>query len=979
LLIIIGTFCCVKNIYFSEQNINLQNTTSNIFFAGNTGYFLIFLGVFSIIISYLLDILNIIIFKESYIEGEIYADKKFSKDIGVLKKSFIKLFLQIAFLPYEAYENVDAIIRSLFRMKKHKKLLEWVTAEDSEKQAKTDLQSYYREMIANVIAGIVFIILPGIVCKIFGIIWLLGPIFAWYISLDRIEEENISDLEKGYLLEVARKTWNFFESYINEENHYLMIDNYQEDRENKVVRRTSSTNIGLSFIAVISAYDMDFISFSKAKNYIENILNTVNNLAKWNGHLYNWYDTRTMQPLIPRYISTVDSGNFIGYLYILKQFLLQHIDEENLDFLIQNVEALINETDFSVLYSVENKLFSIGFNLEENKLTDSYYDFLASEARQASLVAIAKGDVPSKHWNSLSRTLTSINGYKGLVSWSGTAFEYLMPNINLKSYKGSLLDEASKFAVMCQIKYGNLLDIPWGISESAFCLKDLYNNYQYKAFGIPWLGLKRGLENDIVVSPYSTFLSLGEYKKEAIKNIRKLEKLGAYDKFGFYESIDFTKSRLKKSQKYEVVKTYMAHHQALILLSINNCVNDNILKKRFNLNPEIEATDYLLQERMPINMVLTKENKERINNVKSIIDSGYNQRIIEKHHQIERNLGVIANENYKIMINDLGYGYSKYNGNLIYKFKETSELKQGILFYIKNIKTQEIINPYEDAKVVFAPDKITFTKTIGKLKIKTSITVDPNRPIEIRNVEIENIGNSEEIYEFITELEPVLSLPMQEYSHPAFNKLFLKIENENNIFYITRRNNLGEDELFLGACLYTENEQIVDLEYEIDKEKYYGRNEIDMPIMIKENKKFSNDMREVVDLILAMKKTFKIMPEEKEKISLILMADYDKEKIKNTMKKLLSNMEISRIFDIARVRAEEELQFLQIRGKHLNYYQIMLDYIFGFAPNYKMSLENIHSKNHLWRYGISGDLSIVTVKIRKIEEVRIFKTNTKST
>lgn len=255
-------------------------------------------------------------------------------------------------------------------------------------------------------------------------------------------------------------------------------------------------------------------------------------------------------------------------------------------------------------------MFSIGYNLEENKLSDSYYDFLASEARQASLVAIAKRDIPAKHWNNLSRTLTSLNGYKGLVSWTGTAFEYLMPNINFKRYTGSLLDEASKFAIMSQIEYANKLGVPWGISESAFNLKDLNNNYQYKAFGIPWLGLKRGLEDDIVISPYSTFLSLEDERDKGIENLKHLEKIGAVGKYGFYEAIDYTPARIKNNKR-EIVKTYMAHHQGLIFLSLNNLLNDNILKTRFNANPEIEATNILLQERMPIQMIITKEKKEK--------------------------------------------------------------------------------------------------------------------------------------------------------------------------------------------------------------------------------------------------------------------------------------------------------------------------------------------------------------------------------
>ena len=221
----------------------------------------------------------------------------------------------------------------------------------------------------------------------------------------------------------------------------------------KTVNRTSSTNIGLELISILSAYDLGFIDFNKTKEYLKNIFNTLKMLSKWNGHLYNWYTTDTLEPLKPRYISTVDSGNFVGYMYIVKTFLNEHLDDEECKILLNDVTRMIDETDFSELYSEKTKLFSIGFNLEENELTDSYYDFLASEARQASIVAIAKRDIPAKHWSNLSRTITIFKGYKGLISWTGTAFEYLMPNINLKTYEGSLIDESSKFAIMSQKEY----------------------------------------------------------------------------------------------------------------------------------------------------------------------------------------------------------------------------------------------------------------------------------------------------------------------------------------------------------------------------------------------------------------------------------------------------------------------------------------------------------------------------------------------
>ena len=318
-------------------------------------------------------------------------------------------------------------------------------------------------------------------------------------------------------------------------------------------------------LAIVSAYDLKYIELEDAIERISKTLETIQKLQKWNGHLYNWYNTQTLEPLNPRYVSTVDNGNFIGYLYTVKQFLTNteknlkvsapNTSEyiEKINGMIQIIDNIIQSTDFSVLYNPKKRLFSIGFNIEENKLTNSYYDLLASEARQASLVAIAKKDIPSKHWNSLSRTLTSLKKYKGLVSWSGTAFEYLMPNINIEQYEGSLLDEACRFLIMSQMEYAKKLGIPWGVSEAAFNLRDLNNNYQYKAFGIPWLGLKRGLADEMVVSSYGSILAITDDPENVVDNLKKLEKQGMYGKFGFYESIDFTPNRVGKNKKYEKV------------------------------------------------------------------------------------------------------------------------------------------------------------------------------------------------------------------------------------------------------------------------------------------------------------------------------------------------------------------------------------------------------------------------------------------
>ena len=567
-----------------------------------------------------------------------------------------------------------------------------------------------------------------------------------------------------------------------------------------------------------------------------------------------------------------------GYLYTLKQFLIENQTDKTTD-IINSIDNIIKNTNFSVLYDEKKRIFSIGYNVEENKLTDSYYDLLASEARQASLIAIAKQDVPVKHWSSLSRTLTSLNRYKGLISWSGTAFEYLMPNINIKTYKGSLLDESCRFMLMSQKEYAKELNLPWGISEAAFNLRDFNNNYQYKAFGIPWLGLKRGLEEDMVVSPYAIFLSLKYDPVEAIYNLRQLERQDMYGEYGFYESIDYTISRLQYGKTYEPEKTYMEHHQGLILLSINNLINNEILVKRFSSNPEIEAVDILLQERMPEKAIITKEKKEKVQKLKLKDYENYSEKVYTKLNTNLNTSNVISNGKYTIVSTLKGTGYSKYKNLLINRYKETADYSQGICFYIKNLNTKQIYSnlPEGKGKVTFAQDKTEYKKIEGSIEVKTKITVAPEEPVEIRRLSLKNNGNNVETLEVTSYFEPVLSTDIQDYAHTAFNNLFLIFKEIGNGNILIKRKKRGpkQRDIYAGVCLYTESETIGDAQYEIDKEKFIGTGNLRMPEAIKNSKPFSKSLGLVTDPGLAIKKTIKIMPGETATLDLVISAGFE--------------------------------------------------------------------------------------------------------
>ena len=944
----------------------------------------IVLLVIASIFPFLLEIINIIIFKK---EGE-QKQNTFTPKIAGFQGAILRAIITLGALPYKAWVSFISISKTLYRLifsKKH--LLEWMTSEEAEKNAKDDILSYIKAMISNIILGAIaifdFTVIKSIPGIFIGVLWVVAPLIMNFISRE-IKEKSPKDMlnneEIKFVKDVGKRTFDFFLNNVTKENNYLIPDNYQEDRKNEYVDRTSSTNIGLSLLALQAGYDLGYIDLEKALDLIKNVIDTVKNLQKWNGHLYNWYNIKTKEPLIPRYISTVDSGNFVGYLYVTKTFLAEQ-NREDLEDLIKDIDYLINITDFSKLYSKEHRLFSIGYNIEEQALTDSYYDLLASEARQASLIAIIKKDVDVKHWNALSRTLTVLNNKKGLISWSGTAFEYLMPNINIPRYKGSLIDESSKFAIMSQIEYAKALGTPWGISESAFCVKDLSSNYQYKAFGIPWLGLKRGLADEIVISSYASILAIVDKPKEVVKNLKELEKYGMYSKYGFYESIDFTVSRLNLNESSNIVKTYMAHHQALSLLSMNNLINNNVFQKRFIKNPEIEAVTVLLQERMPETFIITKEEKEKPERPKYLGADNYSVVTINNKDERKTSSNVISNGIYTVAINQNGYGFSKYDNIYVNRFKKTDDYNQGILVYVKNIDSKKILKVgEEDTFVSFMPDQVSFEKKLDNIKTNLKITLDQEEAIEIRRLEIENIGDKQAVLEISMCFEPVLSRKEQDYAHPAFNNLFLMYDFDfkENILEIKRKKR-GKDQkdFFLNAMFLTDAETIVDNEFEIDKEKLDERGNLLIPAAIQKSIPFSKKIGLVTEPYVAFRKTIKIESGEKKSVNLVLSVDFDKFKARENLVKYKNLENIKRAFEISKVKAEAESLYLEINSKQIEIYQKVLGYILFFNPVRARQIKKLNitcfNQSDLWRYGISGDLPIILVKTRDINDIYVIK------
>ena len=896
--------------------------------------------ILAIFLQVIFDFMEIWISKA---ENQRLIIKRDNRLFASIKRAFIH-FLTV---PDMAIAELTSICKSVYRMKvSHNFLLEWTTAEDAEKSSKKDLKSYYKEMIFNVILGLIFLISNNLILTILGIGFLVAPLILWKLSYKVGEEIELSTDETTFLKENAKRTWNYFKE--NEING-LPPDNYQEDRRKKKAEITSPTNIGLYLLAIMSSYDMSLETLEDSFSRIEKTIDAIEGLEKWNGHLYNWYNIVSLKPIKPLYISSVDSGNFAGYLYTLKQFL---IEKKANEVLINRVDKLIRNTDFSKLYNSKIGLFSIGYSIEENKLTDSYYDLLATEARQTSIVAIAKRDVPSKHWNNLSRSLTKVGEYKGLISWGGTAFEYLMPSINIPSYPTTLLDESNRFSIICQQRYAKGLGIPWGISEAAYNTKDLKANYQYKTFGIPWLGLKRGLEETAVISPYSSAMSMMYYPNSAISNLEKIEKIGGCGKYGFFESIDY------KPQK-EIVKTFMAHHQGLILASIDNLLNDNIFIKRFTKNPEIQGVNILLEERMPDNMIVTKKGRKKVDKIK------YND--YEDYVQKSEGINFLANEKYTIISKDDGKSISRY---------ENEDISDNMRFYIKNVKSKEIYDTLEIAKnCIFTPAESKYIFQDGKLIISIKVTIVPNLPIEIRELEIKNIGNEEVTLEITSYMDVLLSKIKEYYYHPAFNKMFLEFDKiDGGIVFTRRLRNTNKKKIFVATSLVGESS---DLEFEIDKENFMSRGNFGIPDSVLNSTPLGKSLAYTINPIVAMRRVINIMPEQNRKVYLVTACGDSKKEAESNLSEYVKSERLNGIFDLARANAEAEIRFLRLKGENILVYQYILEnLLYPKKENKPNNFELDLSNERIWKYGISGDKPILLVKVKDkgdtylIDEVR---------
>jgi cellobiose phosphorylase len=1076
-----------------------------------------------------------------------------------IKPKLQQFFLVFSFLPYGGYLMVDAIIRTLYRVYISKKnLLEWQTAADVEAKSGRSLKDYIRYMwIGSLIALLIgflsfnhsgtigVFMLPSIV------IWFFSPFTAYLISKDiKVKAYEITKDDYSLLRKLSRKTWAYFEDFVNQENNYLAPDNYQEEPPNGVANRTSPTNIGMGFVSTLAAYDLGYIGFAEALDRTDKVLINIEGLSKYKGHLYNWYDTITKAPLFPKYVSTVDSGNLVCYLWVTEEALSEYINgpllrkksidgmidlinlayeegetklvEKNIyevclnnlqEFdvfswkrflvnlrnssievekqskdkelywnskiknatsrllgelqrvapwidLVNNVsdtelkvtlnklylntpikdmnkeinmildkiegfkqldsktrselrELLINShkeiekemiklnkiqnrlnkfvenTDFKVLFDSKRGLFSIGYDVENDLLNNSYYDLLASEARAASFIAIAKGDVAQKHWFKLGRSMTLMGKSKGLVSWSGTMFEYFMPLLIMKEYPDSLMYETYKAVIEGQKHYVENRKVPWGISESAYYTFDVNLNYQYKAFGVPGIGLKRGLVSELVVAPYATVMTLQMDLYGATQNIKRLIREGAEGRYGFYEAIDYTKDRLPKGKSKALVKCFMVHHEGMSLLALNNVLNNNVFQERFHNIPRVKATELLLQEKVPRRIVYDRQQKFNIMEAKEA-DPNMIVRTYTSAKTEVPEAHLLSSGKYSLMITNSGSGYSKKDNLDMYRWREDSTLdSSGMFFYIKNINSNDYWSAtYEPCKcegeeysVVFSLDKAEFKRKDGNLTTRTEIAVCSEDEAEVRRITVTNHSEHSRVVEITSYCEVTLSSYNADIVHPTFSNLFIMseyVDNPGCILANRRPRAQGSQNPWMVQTLCVEGESVGTIQYETSRLNFIGRGRnLSSPNVLENDTPLLNTVGAVLDPIMSMRRRVRIKPGESCRLTFTTGLCDSREACIELARKYKEAQNINRVFEMAWSQSQLELKYLGIKSYGANLYMMIASKILFLNEHLVERDEFIKSINRhqkdLWAYGISGDIPIVLLIVREEKDLGLVR------
>ena len=662
-----------------------------------------------------------------------------------------------------------------------------------------------------------------------------------------------------------------------------------------------------------------------------------------------------------------------------------------LSAITQTAENMFHAMDFSFLFDPTRKLFSIGYRVNEGTPDPNCYDLLASEARLTSFIAIAKGDVPASHWFRLGRALTPVGHGTALISWSGSMFEYLMPVLVMRSPGGSLLSQTYELVVRRQISYGAERGVPWGVSESAYNARDLDLTYQYSSFGVPGLGLKRGLSQDVVVAPYATALAAMIDPVAATLNLVRLMSAGAGGKYGFYESLDYTSTRVPEGKEAAVVRAFMAHHLGMSLVAFSNVLNNGAMQSRFHAEPLVQATELLLQERTPRDVLVARPRSDEVSATTHVRDliPPILRRFSTPHDLIPRT-HLLSNGRYALMLTVAGSGYSRWRDVAITRWREdVTRDPWGTYIFLRDAQSGQVWSAgYQPTGVepdayeaTFSEDRAEIIRRDGALTTTLEVVVSSEDDAEVRRVSITNLGTRTREIQVTSYAELSLISQAADVAHPAFANLFVQTEfsAEEGALLATRRRQSDKDTpIWVAHVVVVEGETVGELQYETDRARFLGRgHNVRIPVSIIDGRPLSNTVGSVLDPAMSLRRTVRIPPGTTARIIFSTVVAAAREQVLDLADKYRDASTFERTLTLAWTQAQVQLHHLGIGPDEAHLFQRLANAVIysdaSLRPSSDMLSRTTLDRSMLWAHGISGDLPIVLARIDEVEDAEIIR------
>ncbi|MDP3417294.1 glucoamylase family protein, partial [Falsiroseomonas sp.] len=1015
--------------------------------------------------------------------------------------------LLVTFLAHQAWLMGDAIARTLWRLfASHRHLLQWVPAADATRSRRPGLGDSFRAMSGGlVIGGVAGLVAASsghwFLAGPFALLWWASPAVArWASSAPRSAARiAVSEDERHALRLTARRTWRFFETFVTNADNMLPPDNFQEDPEPALARRTSPTNLGLYLLSVVSARDFGWIGTLEAVDRLEATLETMARMERHRGHFYNWYDTGNLRPLDPKYISSVDSGNLAGHLIALanacREFpraapppmrgIVDAIDlarEENarlndghrtqtttwrqldgalaalgaavvaqpdrdhaaqadtvaeiaqalafergngagddllfwaracrnaigshrrdhdldalakaaldarLASLAEDARAMAMAMEFGFLLDTERMLLSIGYLVPEGTLDPSCYDLLASEARLASFFAIAKGDVPARHWFRLGRAMVPVAHSAALVSWSGSMFEYLMPSLVMRAPGGSLLEQTNRLAVRRQMEHAAALQIPWGISESAYNARDLELTYQYSNFGVPNLGLKRGLSENCVIAPYATALAAMVDPREAYANLARLTQAGARGRYGFYEAIDYTRTRLPKGADSALIRAYMAHHQGMTIVALATALDGGAMRRRFHAEPIVQATELLLHERMPREVASARPFAVEVRSAGRTSEADRSgARHFPSAQQATPATHLLSNGRLSTMLTAAGSGYTRWGDIVVTRWREDATCDDaGSYIYLRDVRSGLVWSAGaqptgarpDSYGVTFHEDRAEFTRDDGTLTTTLEVIVSSENDAEVRRISVTNTGTTLREIDVTSYAELALARPADDIAHPAFSKLFIETEYVPALgaLLATRRKRGSDDPGIWAAHLsVAEGATHGPPLFETDRARFLGRGHgARSPAALAGSRDLSGTVGTVLDPAFALRRRILVAPGAMVRVAFWTMVAPTREALLDIADQYRDAGAFPRAATLAWTQAQVQMHHLGITPGTAALFQRLAGHLVYATPAMRANSEAIchggGAQSGLWAHGISGDLPILLLRIDQADNLGV--------